>query len=85
LLRQNLVKGEVIEVKDISVAGIPAIQWLARNPTGKSENLVQFARAYFVRKTRRMYQIAFTAKDVATFQKYAKDRDKFFDSFKFEK
>lgn len=80
-LREHLVKGTVIQLKDISQRGVPAIEWSALSPFPGMDGWITYARAYYVMSTHRMYIVSFNANGDEAYKRNSKEADRFFESF----
>jgi len=84
LLQQYIIPSmtaNAAEILNISTKGRPAVQWLTNSPTNFPAGWLQLGKAFRDMRTRRMYIITFTVKGVDRAKKFAKNGNKFLDSF----
>jgi hypothetical protein len=81
LLQQHIIPANAAETLNISTKGRPAVQWLTNSPTDYPAGWLQLGKAFRDMRTRRLYIITFTVKGVDRAKKFAKNGNKFLDSF----
>ncbi len=80
ILQNNFPTGNAT-INNISISGRPGVEWTTANPTAFTAGWIQYGRAYRDMRTRRKYALTVTVYGSDRAKRFAKNADKFMDSF----